>query len=341
MSHFGPERTKKKRVRHWTAEDRAVHREFEKSRREAFSERLLELTKLLPMLKEEIRPSKHIIVDASIAHHKTQQTKCDQAASTIRKLLAERDELLKEVNSLRALYRPGTSIPRQAVPVDLGVLELLAESDNSNPSILTMLPGKRLDVEKGLKERSNTSQQASLLPATTGTDGSSQGAVYPEQPIETPPFAYSPVEAGWVLDNPSKATTAMSQDLIDASFLWNQSPEIIPSRPKAGDPRHNSRLSTSCLVSDSASFWNMHPGAMLATSPDTNLHYDLGASQWTINVTKPDISNFSFHVAKFRKSVYMKEDSDNFHINQIIKKNSNILHSLLDLRLASLLRSNK
>lgn len=37
----GPHKTKKKRVRNWTAEDRAVHREFEKSRREAFTERLM------------------------------------------------------------------------------------------------------------------------------------------------------------------------------------------------------------------------------------------------------------------------------------------------------------
>lgn len=37
----GPQKAKKKRVRNWTAEDRAVHREFEKSRREAFSERLM------------------------------------------------------------------------------------------------------------------------------------------------------------------------------------------------------------------------------------------------------------------------------------------------------------
>jgi hypothetical protein len=33
--------TKKKRIRNWTAEDRALHREFEKSRREAFSESLV------------------------------------------------------------------------------------------------------------------------------------------------------------------------------------------------------------------------------------------------------------------------------------------------------------
>lgn len=40
---LGPnaQKQKKKRIRNWTAEDRAIHREFEKSRREAFSERLM------------------------------------------------------------------------------------------------------------------------------------------------------------------------------------------------------------------------------------------------------------------------------------------------------------
>ena len=35
------QQAKKKRIRNWTAEDRALHREFEKSRREAFSESLM------------------------------------------------------------------------------------------------------------------------------------------------------------------------------------------------------------------------------------------------------------------------------------------------------------
>lgn len=40
FNQMGPPKQKRKRIRNWTAEDRAVHREFEKSRREAFSERL-------------------------------------------------------------------------------------------------------------------------------------------------------------------------------------------------------------------------------------------------------------------------------------------------------------
>lgn len=35
-----PDRNKKKRIRNWTADDRAAHRVFERSRREAFKERL-------------------------------------------------------------------------------------------------------------------------------------------------------------------------------------------------------------------------------------------------------------------------------------------------------------
>lgn len=41
VNNIIPEKTKKKRIRNWTAEDRALHREFEKSRREAFSESLM------------------------------------------------------------------------------------------------------------------------------------------------------------------------------------------------------------------------------------------------------------------------------------------------------------
>lgn len=41
MAQADYERPKKKRIRNWTAEDRAIHREFEKSRREAFGERLM------------------------------------------------------------------------------------------------------------------------------------------------------------------------------------------------------------------------------------------------------------------------------------------------------------
>jgi hypothetical protein len=41
LAQADPVRPKKKRIRNWTAEDRAIHREFEKSRREAFGVRLM------------------------------------------------------------------------------------------------------------------------------------------------------------------------------------------------------------------------------------------------------------------------------------------------------------
>ncbi|KAJ5117414.1 hypothetical protein N7448_011046 [Penicillium atrosanguineum] len=125
MGPSGPQKPKKKRIRNWTAENRAVHREFEKSRREAFGEHLAELTALLPMLNTEQRPSKHIVVDASIAQHKAQQARIAQATRAIQSLIAEREALLREVNSIRAMYQPGTRVPRQAQPIDPAVLDML------------------------------------------------------------------------------------------------------------------------------------------------------------------------------------------------------------------------
>ncbi|CAL5873299.1 uncharacterized protein PFLUO_LOCUS7570 [Penicillium psychrofluorescens] len=173
----GPSKAKKKRVRNWTAEDRAVHWEFEKSRREAFSERLLELVRLIPMLKEENRPSKHIIVDASISYHKTQQNRCAHATEAINMLIAERDGLLQEVNALRALYQPGACEPRQATPLDPTVQDMLTGNDQElvwdpveditssttdrQPHILTQAPLPR-------KSPLSTRQQASLPTPAAG-----------------------------------------------------------------------------------------------------------------------------------------------------------------------------
>ncbi|KAJ5710137.1 hypothetical protein N7493_009729 [Penicillium malachiteum] len=70
MSHTGPQRTKKKRVRHWTAEDRAMHREFEKSRREAFSERLMLADRIMSNASvDDFKPNSVFVEDAEQAQH--------------------------------------------------------------------------------------------------------------------------------------------------------------------------------------------------------------------------------------------------------------------------------
>lgn len=88
---------RRKRMRNFTPNDRAAHRLFERSRREAFKEKLIELASFLPTLSETEpnRLTKHIVVHESIERHREQNRH-------IQELQQERDELLAEVNRWRA-----------------------------------------------------------------------------------------------------------------------------------------------------------------------------------------------------------------------------------------------
>ncbi|PSN74033.1 hypothetical protein BS50DRAFT_615012 [Corynespora cassiicola Philippines] len=115
---------KKKRIRVWTAEDRAAHRLFEKSRREAFNDGLIDLARQIPSLASMKRLNKHLIVEHSIKRHKEQrQLRCD-ASQELRRILAERDDLLTEVNHWRSLSRPSI-MPRKATPMGTSLKRLL------------------------------------------------------------------------------------------------------------------------------------------------------------------------------------------------------------------------
>ncbi|KAI1193963.1 hypothetical protein F5X97DRAFT_17665 [Nemania serpens] len=106
-------RLKKKRVRVFTENDRAAHRIFEKSRREAFKEALTNLASLLPALAdtEPQRLSKHVVVDESIAFIKSQHEQIRAITEHLETAKTERDELLVELNH----WRSGVGIePRQA-----------------------------------------------------------------------------------------------------------------------------------------------------------------------------------------------------------------------------------
>ncbi|KAF2642336.1 hypothetical protein P280DRAFT_396064, partial [Massarina eburnea CBS 473.64] len=93
--------TKKKRVRTWTAEERAAHRVFEKSRREAFNDSMIDLARHIPSLVGTRRLNKHMIVEHSIARHQAQRKLCTSVLSDMQALVAERNELLTEVNQWR------------------------------------------------------------------------------------------------------------------------------------------------------------------------------------------------------------------------------------------------
>ncbi|KAI0536456.1 hypothetical protein GGR58DRAFT_503278 [Xylaria digitata] len=106
-------RVKKKRVRNFTEDDRAAHRIFEKSRREAFKEALTNLASLLPSLAdtEPQRLSKHVVVDESITFIRAQHEQIRTVAEHLEAVKTERDELLAELNH----WRSGAGLePRQA-----------------------------------------------------------------------------------------------------------------------------------------------------------------------------------------------------------------------------------
>lgn len=85
------------------------------------------------MLPQDRRLSKHVIVDASIAYHKTQRTRLHSTTQELRELLGERDELLHEVNAFRSLYQPDVLGERVAKQVNPAVLEILALDEAALP----------------------------------------------------------------------------------------------------------------------------------------------------------------------------------------------------------------
>ncbi|KAF4850345.1 hypothetical protein CGCSCA4_v003741 [Colletotrichum siamense] len=117
----------KKRVRNFTADDRAAHRIFEKGRREAFKERLIELAANLPALADTDpqRLSKHVVIDESIARHKLLESRCSDALQCINSLLQEREELLDEVNNWR---RNNGALMRQPRPLNVN-MDAFAETE--------------------------------------------------------------------------------------------------------------------------------------------------------------------------------------------------------------------
>ena len=111
-------------MRTWTASDRAKHRVFEKGRREAFNERLMDLARLLPALStaKESQLSKHVIVDESVKQHQAQAALIESLRIDVDRVLAEHRTLLNEFNAFRE------AINSQSTHADSSVVN--AHSDN-------------------------------------------------------------------------------------------------------------------------------------------------------------------------------------------------------------------
>jgi hypothetical protein len=96
-----------------------------------------ELARLIPAISSAARLSKHTIVSESIAYHRAQDKQCLAGIRGIQALLAERDELLEEVNSLRVLLQPGaitstTTAGRAARPLADEVVEFVRREGEIN-----------------------------------------------------------------------------------------------------------------------------------------------------------------------------------------------------------------
>ncbi|CAK7234075.1 hypothetical protein SCUCBS95973_008811 [Sporothrix curviconia] len=141
----------RKRVRHFTSGDRAAHRVFERARREAFREKLIELAELLPTLKDAdaSRLSKHTVVHESISRHQEQMQQIDM-------LTRERDELKAEMARWRAHMGIGA---RDLLSVSLSE----SDADLSPPVSLSMPLSLPLTMP-------NAAQLPAPAPAPTPTD---------------------------------------------------------------------------------------------------------------------------------------------------------------------------
>lgn len=113
-----PKTKPRKRVN--TAEKRHQHNAIERQRRETLNGKFLSLARLLPSLASHRRPSKSAIVNGSIAHLTYQRAQRLLAAKLLRRLCAEHDELLNEVNEWRNAndYAPKIGNPAWCEEVD-------------------------------------------------------------------------------------------------------------------------------------------------------------------------------------------------------------------------------
>ena len=235
-----------------------------------------ELAGLLPTLKTEQRPSKHVIVDASVSYHKVQQAKQDQATSAIRALMAERDDLLRELNALRSLCEPTTAVPRQARPIEPAVLEMLTGPEPAG--VGSPSPLRRNSIAKRLGDTSAAAAGSSMplvsssLPSQNQVSHPPGPSAYahsrhPSLPCNLPEWNLSSHDR-----NMQPSTGPFHPD--GSALLWVQSPNASTTPPKDMDlgygatPLH--------LVDDSAFFWAQHPHVLDNTPPwDPDSHIDL------------------------------------------------------------------
>ncbi|KAF5626180.1 isoflavone reductase like P3 [Fusarium sp. NRRL 52700] len=171
----------KKRVRNFTADDRAAHRIFEKKRRELFRERLNDLAKELPALagKNPARLSKHDVIEESIKRHQFEHGTCLDVIQAYRAVIQERDELLAEVNTWRArAAMPESHATSNQMNLDeLGKLEARVrghQSEGLRPAVQELAP-----ADTSYTIVNDPTSQSSFSPPTNSIHPASAPAPHP------------------------------------------------------------------------------------------------------------------------------------------------------------------
>lgn len=237
------------------------------------------------MLNTDQRPSKHVIVDASVAYHKAQQAKLEKAINAIQELMAERDDLLQELNTLRPLCEPVTTTLRHARPIDPAVLAMLSgghdpEGANCNsprpgPEFALAPKEPEVPVEHGLPQTSSMPLMFSPPVQTQipHLPDHSHGNVHPLS------LAYDAVE--WSLQDQNQgAHLSMLPVHRDGPTLqWTQSRDPSTTTPPK-DLSMEYNVSPLHLVDNAALFWTQHPSVLANTPPrDADLNLNPNASE--------------------------------------------------------------
>lgn len=234
-------------------------------------------------------------MDASIAHHQEQAASSRRAAEAIESLIAERDDLLKEVNHLRSFCQPGNSVPRQARPLSPGVRDLLTA--NKFPAISPIAASSRNLSIATVSDQASPESLGPFMPVVSEDHPEHASVPLPtahslpnSEPV--PPPGYNLVDWNW--SNSEKETASMPINLVDeASMLWNTAPDnTITTVPKDA----NAEYSPSHLVNNSAMFWTHHPEQINPTIPQDGPQLDRNTNfvtdnrlLWTPHLQTPTI----------------------------------------------------
>ncbi|KAI1441920.1 hypothetical protein F5Y02DRAFT_274184 [Annulohypoxylon stygium] len=223
---------KRKRLRNFTPDDRAAHRVLEKSRREAFREKLIELASFLPTLSDmdPNRLSKHIVVHESIERHREQNRH-------IQELQRERDDLLAEVNRWRAGASTGGTIDvaleaRAAQPF---VYRTAGEFDGfSGEGVAAASAAFSAEIAGGVSEIGSTPPrlatglergEATALAATI-LPSPSQGSIPPQSAWGVQPSTVAAPVTTTTHALPS-IPTAVTHGRIQPDQTWLEHPDMV------------------------------------------------------------------------------------------------------------------